>query len=112
MQKKTVLSVLTALALYLASYLGLTLFSPGDSFSYPTAQAQSQGSEQFGSTQNGDQSWLWLLPLLALPFLFVIFRSKDREDMDNEGWPYDQYSVGMKGGRSRRSGEEEEEEFL
>ncbi len=51
--------------------------------------------------------WFWLLPLLALPFLLLIFRTKNDDELDSQLWPYDQYQIGSKGGKSTSSTEEE-----
>lgn len=56
---------------------------------------------------SNNRYWFWLLPLLALPFLLLVFRTRDEDELDSELWPYDQYSVGVKGGRSSSNPEEE-----
>lgn len=62
------------------------------------SQTLMQGSTKSVPGTNSNY-WFWLLPIFALPFLLLVFRVQDDDDLDNS-WPYDQYSVGTKGGKS------------
>ena len=54
-------------------------------------------------------NWLWLLPLLAVPLLFLVRRDEEEEDRGFRYGDSGQFA-GMKGGRARRDREVDEEE--
>lgn len=64
------------------------------------AEAKSTNVNQPGNTTPSNANlWLLFLPVLAIPLLFVAFRSRDDEDGDDL-IPFDQSMIGMKGGSS------------
>jgi hypothetical protein len=59
------------------------------------------------TTQNNDDSGFdarWLLPLLAIPILYLLTRKRDNRE---ERRDTNQYAAGAKGGRSRRRNDDE-----
>ncbi len=113
---KTIVFTITLFAAIVITTLANISYMHGQKLQ---VQAASQTGEKIESQQavKGDATgpesasnryWFWLLPLLALPFLLLVFRTRDEDELDSELWPYDQYSVGVKGGRSNSGSEEEE----
>ena len=70
-----------------------------------TTNDTTVGGTTTNDTESGPNLW-WLLPLLALPVLFFLFKGdneENRRDYRDTGF------AGAKGGRSRRDREEEGE---
>jgi hypothetical protein len=71
-------------------------------------QNQTPGTTTTDDNRGGFDLW-WLLPLLAIPLFFVLFRedrSDDREVYRDRGF------AGTKGGEVRRQKDTDEEDFV
>jgi hypothetical protein len=100
--------IITSTVLTVALVISL-LFSPN------TTYAQNMDTPQYnigaGTTQNTvDNSdngfdWRWLLPLAAIPILFLLFRGDDSRDTE---YREETRLAGRKGGRSDQYYDEEE----
>lgn len=85
---------------------------PGDTVNQQPMTDTGAGTTT--ATDNRTLDWLWLLPLLAIPLLFLLMRDR-RSDSYDEYEYQDQGSLaGVKGGRARTKTTEidEEEEIL
>lgn len=69
---------------------------------------------QTGTTaqDNGIQDWWWLLPLLAIPIIYLLVSRRTDDEEETRTQTRSQYSVGAKGGRARRTENDEEEEVI
>jgi hypothetical protein len=77
------------------------------SYHYTQSKAIAQsntGSKQQVQIQEKSYppQWMIILPILAVPFLFLAFKHREEDDMDDI-WPYEQYSMGVKGGKAEDS---------
>jgi hypothetical protein len=102
---------ITMIALALALSLGMVgSVSAQNAVEGPMNQAPAGGDTngQIGGTADDNQGfdWRWLLPLLAIPVLFLLFRKNDDRDegIDRSGI---QGYAGSKGGRSRAEDDED-----
>lgn len=111
--KKTVAAILVSGAL-LASPVSASAQGVQDgTLNDPVAprdvnSSQNNDSAVGGATDTGDQalSWLWLLPLLAIPVLYFMVRGNE----DRDGYRQTGPIAGVKGGRAERRDEENREE--
>lgn len=79
-------------------FLGLLIGNPGTSFAQNADTNSSARNLNPGSTNtDGGFDWRWLLPLLAIPVLYFVFRDKNLND-----YPKEERIAGYKGGRSER----------
>ena len=74
---------------------------------YNQAPAGDNTSGQAGATDDrGGFDWRWLLPLLAVPLLFMLKRDKKSDDRSHYR---DQGFAGTKGGSTRRDNDRDED---
>lgn len=86
---------------------------------YDTAPGSETTNPGVGGTTNtvddaAENNLWWLLPLLAIPVLFFVFRRSEEKDRDFS-YGSGGYAVGAKGGQSKRTATDEwsqEEEVL
>lgn len=105
----------------IATFFAITLFLTG-LLSAVHAQ-QSTGNDRYNTSSTGNTSggttdtsgttsngidWRWLLPILAIPVIFFLFKS-DNEDKRPDY--RDQGIMGAKGGKTRRELDEEAGKF-
>lgn len=109
---------LTAVIVFLPvkSHAQATQDQGGSTYSNPNSTTNG-GNNSPGTTtdstqtnDNGFNLW-WLLPLIALPLLYLAFRQGNRDD---ETRTYDTRSsmAGVKGGSSRSNDDRDDEEAL
>jgi hypothetical protein len=108
--KVTILTLLFAFALVVASVVNYSLFVHKSIPSIVGQRTQLMPVSQ-RSDGAGMPIWLWVLPLLALPLLFVPFNSTEDED-DYDDFldlpevsylrPYQPMAYGVKGGRTKK----------
>lgn len=73
---------------------------------YNQVPASGNSSQTNGTTEDrGGIDWRWFLPLLAVPFFFLLKRDNKEEDRSNYR---DQRYAGAKGGERKRNREEDD----
>lgn len=119
--KITVLTLVFALFLVIASVINYSFFVPKNSVRFTLsgsntiAEAATPGAVLAGKTDWDIQPWVWLLPLLAIPVLFIPLGTKGPEDGDDDddfnyrssevtlSDPFQQ-ATGVKGGKAEHGG--------
>lgn len=113
--KKTVATALLAGALLASPVTAFAQGAQDGTLNEPGAprdvnSSPNNGSAVGGTTDTADRalSWLWLLPLLAIPVLYFMVRGSEEREGYRQAGPL----VGAKGGQTERRNEEEKEELL
>jgi len=79
---------------------------PNGNFNQAPGGTDTTGGQPGAVTTDDGISWLWLLPLLALPLIYLWMRGKRERETDTYR---DQGFAGTKGGRSKRRQEDEDD---
>jgi hypothetical protein len=98
-----------AVTLMLSSVLAVPMAANATDGTYNQAPQGGTTSNGTGGTtnpqnnDNGGFDWRWLLPLIAIPLIYLMTRKRDNNEINRDNR---QYPAGAKGGRASKNDDE------
>lgn len=105
--KNTIIGLILSITLVISGLSVVSLaFAQNNTYNTAPANGGNTTDQTSGATStNNGFDWRWLLPLLAIPILFLFLG--DRKEGDDTRY-YDQGIRGAKGGKTSREKDDEE----
>lgn len=103
----TLISILTVGAMFTSLVSAQTTPGDGTGVNQDTTQPIPQNDNTIGGTANQDDgtNWWWLLPIIAIPVIYMLYRAMKDNDRDTYR---ERDMMGARGGRAERDEKDED----